>query len=206
MKLGLVVFLVACGGGAATTGTGNTAEPGSGGAGGLPAAYAGLFEAKTLTFPAEYVTSMDGQTDKSAGTVTCVISEVKDRAAGGKTAQLECSSDLNMPATPSGTYVGTAEGLWHVDDADAALDPQRRLLGATPAEGRSEIKGEDPDMESGEAYSVSAHAGGWCAAYGGWGGDEGGWQLCFKDGAIVGGSGFFAGGSTQDLYFGEVKR
>lgn len=206
MKLGLVLFLVACGGGAASTGTNNTADPGTGSSGGLPAAYAGLFEAKTLTFPAESVTSMDGQTDKATGTVTCVISNVADRAEGGKTAQLDCTGDLEMPSSPSGTFVGTADGLWHLDDASAALDPQRRLIGATPAAAKTEIKGEDPDMESGEMISVEAHGGGWCIAYGGWGGDEGGWSMCLKDGALVGGSGYFAGGSTRDVYFGEVKR
>ncbi|MBX3159343.1 MAG: hypothetical protein KF773_25460 [Deltaproteobacteria bacterium] len=202
-----ILLLSACGGsGAKPANVGNHKTDPSG----LPALYAGLFETgKSWKLPAEYVTSMDGQTSSAKGTMTCHVEEAR-AITGGKTARLACDPDgVEAPDSPAGTYVGTPAGLWRVDDAfdgDATkLDATKMLLAAAPKEGKVETKDtENPDH--GSAVIVKAHAGGWCASSGSWGGDEGGWTLCLRDGAVIGGAGFWAGGSTRDLYFGDVPR
>jgi hypothetical protein len=212
MKLASLILpalLVACGGGVQHTeniGVKNkTADPS-----GLPALYAGLFEnGKSWKMPAELVSSMDGQTSTDKGSVTCSISDAR-AIAGGRIAQLACETEgVEAPDSPAGTYVGTPAGLWRVDDGFEGdvtkLDPKKQLLAAQPKEDRVETKDtENPDH--GSAIIVKPHAGGWCVSSGSWGGDEGGWTLCLKDGAVIGGAGFWAGGSTRDLYFGNVPR
>ncbi len=213
MRSFVLVVLAACGGSPSSTAPiGNQGSAATTSVG-LPAHFAGLFVAGEKTFPGELVTSHnDGNgpvTDKQPGEVTCTISDVRS-IRGGKVAQISCSG-MELVDQISGTFVGTAQGLWQVDgsfESDLSkLVPGDALLGAVPAKARTEQKGSDPDIESGSAIVVEPHAGGWCVLVTSWGGDEGGWQLCLKDGAgIIGGHGFFAGGQTRDAYFGDVRR
>jgi hypothetical protein len=49
--------------------------------------------------------------------------------------------------------------------------------------------------------------GGYCVTEASSAGDEGGFTLCFsRDQNLVGGSAYFAGGFTQDLWYGDVPR
>lgn len=205
----LLSLLAACGGGqraSAPASNHSTATPGE-----LPPAYAGLFVARELSFPAELVISMYGdhgpEQTSTKGTVACTISDVR-AVADGKAMTLACSSALDLPDSPAGTYVGTSQGLWRVTDGDVTkLDPARRLLPAQPVAARIEHKDPDPDMEAGDAIIVEAHGKDWCVTLASFGGDEGGWTMCVREGAgLVGGHGYFAGGSSRDLYFGDVKR
>jgi hypothetical protein len=198
----------ACGGSKTTT-VSNTTNTTS--TGGLPPAYAAVFQAKELSFPAELTVSEYGDTgpvkQTTKGTVKCVISDVKPSDLGGQSMTLACTSELEMPGAVDGTYVGTGDGLWRIGEGpDGKLDPTLRLLPAKPAAGRVEHKDPAPGMDAGMAYVVEANGADWCATEASWGGDEGGFTLCFREGAgIVGGHSYFAGGSSRDLYFGDVK-
>lgn len=212
MKLtSLVPLLVACGGTTGATVKNTNPDPTA-----LPPLYAGLFiEGKQWKLPAELISSGDdgsGTMKKSTdkGTVTCVVSAVTALDGGVKTADLSCNGEgIELPAAPSGTLVGTPKGLWQVDgvfDGNVAgLDPKHMLFAATPKAGKIDTK--DPENDCfGSAISVAAHGASWCVTSSIWGGDEGGWTLCLRDGAITGGAGYFAGGSTRDAYFGDVPR
>lgn len=179
----------------------------------LPALYARLFVAGEKTFAGELVTSHMEQsgrvTQKTPGEVTCTISDVTT-IRGGKIAELACSG-LELVDQISGTYVGTAQGLWKVDSSFendiAKLDPDDALFGTFPAPANRQHKDDESRIDSGRAVIVEANAGGWCVMVTSWGGDESGWQLCLEDGVgIVGGHGFFSGGQSRDAYFGEVRR
>jgi hypothetical protein len=207
--LSLSLFLIACGGPSPSKTPAAPANKNTDPSG-LPALYAGLFEnGKTWKLPAELVVSMDGQKTSEKGSVTCTVSEAH-AITGGKTAHLACEPDgVDAPDSPAGTYVGTPVGLWRVDEGfggDATvLDPKKMLLAAAPKEGRVETKdAENPDF--GSAIVVKPHGGGWCVTSSSWSGDDGGWTLCLRDGAVIGGGGYFGGGSTRDLYFGDVPR
>jgi hypothetical protein len=215
MRAVLLVALAACGGSQAQPTPAPLGNQGSAAPAdvGLPALYAGLFVVGEKTFPGELVVShneVSGPvTEKTPGEVTCTVSDVQT-IRGGKIAELTCSG-LELVDQITGTYVGTARGLWKVDGSFendiAKLDPGQALLGAVPAKSHSERKDAGSDIDSGSAILVEPHAGGWCVLVMSWGGDEGGWQLCFKEGAgVIGGHGFFAGGESRDAYFGDVRR
>lgn len=210
-----MLVLVACGGPRPVATAPPLANQGSAAIGEvrLPAIYAGLFVAAAKTFPAELVvshTDVTGPvTDRQVGEVTCTIDDVQT-IRGGKIAELACDG-IEMANLVSGTYVGTATGLWRVDgsfEGDITkLDREQVLLGATPAKAHTEHKDADSGIDSGSAILVEPHAGGWCVLVMSWGGDEGGWQLCLKEGSgVIGGHGFFAGGESRDAYFGDVRR
>jgi hypothetical protein len=215
LLLALAAF-TACGGPRpSTTTAGDPASTNRGTAEPLPPLYAQLFIEGAKDFPAEKIVSSYGEhgpeSEKEAGTITCTVSGVR-AIKGGKVAQLACEGTLSLPESPSGTYVGTAVGLWRADadeigDDIAKLDPKEMLFAATPKKQHLESKDADSEVDSGRAIIVEPHAGGWCALVTSWGGDEGGWQLCLRDGAgVIGGHGFFAGGESRDVYFGDVRR
>ncbi|MDB4960311.1 MAG: hypothetical protein JWP01_310 [Myxococcales bacterium] len=214
--LGLAVLsLTACGGSRAVTSTGAPAIENRETSVALPPLYAQLFVESEKEFPAEKIVSHQGEhgpeTEKESGTITCTVSGVR-AIQGGKVAELACGGSPSLPSSPSGTYVGTATGLWRIDGGDvgddiARLDPKQMLVAAKPTKQRRETKDPDGDVDSGSAIIVEPHAGGWCVLVTSWGGDEGGWQLCLREAAgVIGGHGFFAGGETHDVYFGDVRR
>jgi hypothetical protein len=209
LVLAAFLALAACGGGpkpVEPVGNGTPAP-----AGGFPAtAYAGLFtDGATYRYKVE---SSSGQWDpdangmvydKSTAEMTCTVGNVTqlaDRIA----ATLTCNDDVvQVPiadATPSGTYVATAAGLWRVDGADAELDPAAMLLTAEPAP-RTDRK-EEPGGEFGSEIKVAQRAdGAWCWDHALWGGDDGSTTLCFAGGTLSGGGAAFGGGSTHEVTY-----
>jgi hypothetical protein len=188
----------------------------------LPAIYAKLFVGGTTwTFAATAEHGYDDgngfQQEKQDGIVTCTITTVR-KIRDGRVAELACGGGdddvadaIHLPDSPNGTFVGTAKGLWRVDDTFhddiSTLDPEQMLIAATPV--AYELETKDPgDDRFGRTRSVVAQPdGSWCINESSWGGDEGGWSLCLRAGVgLVGGTSFFGGGSTRDVYFGESVR
>jgi hypothetical protein len=210
----VLLALAACGGPHASTTTGGAPLANRGTSASLPPLYAQLFVEGEKTFPAEKIVSHQGEngpeTDRESGTITCTVSGVR-AITGGMVAEVACTGSLDLPSSPSGTYVGTATGLWRVEGTDtpdvSQLGPEQMLFAAKPAKQRRETKDPGDDVDSGSAIIVEPHGSGWCVLVTSWGGDEGGWQLCLREGAgVIGGHGFFAGGETHDVYFGDVRR
>ncbi|MDX2086802.1 MAG: hypothetical protein SFX73_03075 [Kofleriaceae bacterium] len=211
MRLVLFVSLLAACGGAAKPPTSPSNNAGT--SSNLPAAYASVFKPATLSFKGEIVRSESTDTGPSktteAMTVSCTVGDVATKPEYS-IATLKCStsSEEGFPDDPSGTFVGTPTGLYRVEAFDGdltKLTDKQRLLPAEPKKDKREWPGSDEGF--GEAMIVEPHAGGWCASHGVWGGDEGGWTLCFHpDKGVVGGSSFFAGGMSKDVFFGDVPR
>jgi hypothetical protein len=148
-------------------------------------------------------------TNKSTGTMTCTVAEVVELPSA-IAAALVCDDSINVPtsnASPRGTYVATAAGLWRTDGipAEAPSDPKTMLLPAVPAE--TKLVDKDPDNEGfWSETSISRSGDGWCREESSVAGDEGGSSICFGNGAITGGSASFAGGSSHDATYTLTSR
>jgi hypothetical protein len=184
-------------------------------------AYAGLFQqgrSYVLAFETREsgpdATGNGRTVTTSRGTFTCRVTEV--RAIGdARAAWVQCDGVPEVPvdrATPGGGYVATAQGLWRVDTLPtsagelAALSVDTMLLAASPVPGKREQA--LPEAEGFVRWhEVSAFRGGFCATEASAAGDEGGYTLCFScEAGLVGGSAYFAGGFSRDLWYGEVPR
>jgi hypothetical protein len=148
------------------------------------------------------------------GTFTCGVTEV--RAIGdARAAWVQCDGVPDVPvdrAAPGGGYLATAQGLWRVDALPASagdlngLTADTMLLAASPTPGKREqpLAGAQGFVRW---HEVSAFRDGFCATEASAAGDEGGYTLCFShEAGLVGGSAYFAGGFTRDLWYGEVPR
>ena len=210
MRMLALSLLAACGGGAAkpTTPTNTATTPSI-----LPPAYAALFREASTTFKGELVRSEYGEngpeSTKESAEVTCRIINVKVEATYSM-ADLICEpAGDGAPGTPTGTLVGTANGLYVVDAFDGdltKLSDKQLILHAQPKKDKREWKDdENPDFGSG--IIIEPHAGGWCSTMAMWSGDDGGWTICVREGnGVIGGHSWFGGGMTKDLYFGDVPR
>lgn len=149
-------------------------------------------------------------TQKSSGTMTCTVTEVT-KLRDAIASDVSCDESLGVPvggASPQGTYVATAAGLWRTDGIPSAAptDAKTMLLAAIPAE--TKVVDGDPENEGFSSQtSVSRNgAGEWCWEESSVGGDEGGSTICFANGVISGGSAFFAGGSSHDATYTLTSR
>jgi hypothetical protein len=217
LALVLALPLAACGGGTKPVEpVGNTAPPAP--TAGIPAAaYAGLFvDGATYRYRVESSSGHMDDTDpkadangmvyeKSTTEMTCTVGNVT-RLADRVAATLDCGDvPVQVPiadASPSGTYVATAAGLWR-GHPDAELDPAEMLLAAEPAP--RDDRQETPDG-FGSATKVAQRAdGAWCWDHAVWGGDDGGTTLCFAGGLLASGGAAFGGGSTHDVVYTLIR-
>jgi hypothetical protein len=191
---------------------------------GIPSLYVALFEpGRTWRFPlvAEQRWN-DGsgvQRKTTTGTVTCEVAHPFE-LPGGWRAELECRPQAQDPdvldmatngdlvSSPSGTYVGTPDGLWEISrfgedikNDVGKLDPARRLLAASPAV-QAPLRSDNTSIE------VTSVDGAWCytQTYD-LDGSSAGWSLCFREGdGLVGGNSFMWGVDTRLAYFGVAPR
>lgn len=169
-----------------------------------PALFAALVKPDaTWTLPAEIVTAVPGQTDREAGTVTCETSTTVEDARWK--VDLHCEG-MRFADLVNGVYVITPAGMWiESTDETAALDGTNILLAATPVAYERRQEHEEHGSSFGSAVKAEPRGEAWCISHDDWGGDEGGHALCIQAGkGIVGVSGYFAGGMTEDLYAGDV--
>lgn len=199
-----LVFLAACGGGAAQ----HPIEHSGGGAS-PPELFRELFVAnKTWSFPTEVVIGMDGQVTKTPGQMTCKVASTSHPTPDTWQSKIECDGgpdgNLGFDARPIGTFVANAKGLWHFDDAAGELTDKTMLIAAAPK--AAVYENAVPDEPAVQDAFV-AFKNGWCVSHMTNQGDADGHTLCFRgDVGLLGGAGFFAGGRSVDLYWGDAPR
>jgi hypothetical protein len=213
----ILAAAAACGGAPskATTAGGDNDSVG----GGVPPLFAALFvDGKRFIYNVEITTSHwdesdpkadpDGNvTDTTTASMTCTVRGMQNFTSA-VAVKLEC--DTTDDIAPTGVYVATPDGLWRLDAfpmddaAIATLPASDMVLPASPR--AKEDSTEDPGGEGGSMVAIQERDGGWCRTESSWSGDEAGTSVCFATGkGLVGGSSWWAGGSTKDIKYTLVR-